>query len=447
MQVRVFEAADMASGLKMVRQELGADALILSTRTVRNGKLGILGKPTFEITAAIDTPWPKENGQSRSLSSPAPAIAQNTRPNPKVGIHHVVGDDDDNLLSFEPPAAATLSSPVEKNARQNFFADAAPQDNALRQEFDELKNLVKNLATDIARISTAAPVGTQSQTRDEAPATLPRRLQPADSPADSLVGYLLDRGIHLETARTMADFARESLSDQDLQDPETLRSYFFRTIRDNIVVQPPDFTSATKRQQRLALIGPTGVGKTTTLAKIAAHYLSRYSPSIALITIDTYRIAAVEQLKVYGEIMHLPVEVVISPEQLDQALRRHQDKELILIDTAGRSPRDSFCIQELATFLRPELGIEKHLVLSATTRDIELADMVRRFGILGIDRIIFTKIDECSQLGSLLNVQIQYGQPLSYVTNGQRVPEDIIEISQETIAELIMSPQEGIVHD
>jgi flagellar biosynthesis protein FlhF len=450
MQVRVFEAADMASGLKMVRQELGADALILSTRTVRNGKLGILGKPIFEITAAIDTPWPKENGQSRTSSSSAQAISQNARQNTqqKVGLHHVVGNDDDNLLSFEPPPAAPLSSSGGRNAKQNFLAEEASRDNALRQEFDELKNLVKNLATDIARINTSTPAGsTQFQTRDEAPATLPKRLQPSDSPADSLVGYLLDRGIHLETARTMADFARESLSDQDLHDPETLRSYFFRTIRDNVVVQPPDFAAATERQQRLALIGPTGVGKTTTLAKIAAHYLSRFSPSIALITIDTYRIAAVEQLKVYGEIMHLPVEVVISPEQLDQALQRHQDKELILIDTAGRSPRDSLCIEELATFLRPELGIDKHLVLSATTRDVELADMVRRFDILGIDRIIFTKIDECSQLGSLLNVQIQYGQPLSYVTNGQRVPEDLIEITQETIAELIMSPQEGIVHD
>lgn len=445
MQVKVFEAADMASGLKMVRQELGADALILSTRTVRNGKLGILGKPIFEITAAIDTPWPRENEQSRTTANQGPTPTRNTRP--KAGINHVVGNDGDNLLTYGP-TSSTSQPAAGRNTKHGIDTGENLQDIAFRQEFDELKNLVKNLATDIARINIPHHNGQiQSSPKEEAPAFFPKRLQPSELPADSLVGCLLDRGINLETARTMADFARESLSDQDLQDPEIVHSYFFRTIRDNVVVQSPDFTTATDRQLRLALIGPTGVGKTTTLAKLAAHYLSRFSPSIALITIDTYRIAAVEQLKVYGEIMHLPVEVVISPEQLDQALLKHQDKELILIDTAGRSPRDSLCIEELATFLRADLGIEKHLVLSATTREVELADMVKRFDRLGIDRIIFTKIDECSQLGSLLNVQIQYGQPLSYVTNGQRVPEDLIEITQETIAGLIMSPQEGILHD
>jgi flagellar biosynthesis protein FlhF len=218
------------------------------------------------------------------------------------------------------------------------------------------------------------------------------------------------------------------------------------TIQDLIEVSPPVFTAG-QGQQRLALVGPTGVGKTTTLAKIAAAYLSRHSSSIALITIDTYRIAAVEQLKVYGEIMGLPVEVVITPEQLEQAIAGHRDKELILIDTAGRSPRDSFCIEELASFMSPELQIDKHLVLAATTRENELLETIDRFRPLGIGNTIFTKTDECSSLGILLNIQIQNPSPLSYVTNGQRVPEDLLEISPKIVAELIMSQHEGSMHD
>lgn len=218
------------------------------------------------------------------------------------------------------------------------------------------------------------------------------------------------------------------------------------TISNLLEVDPPDFTTSDE-QSRIALIGPTGVGKTTTLAKIAAAHLAAHSNKIALITIDTYRIAAVEQLKVYGEIMHLPVEVVITPEQLQKALDRHQDKDLILIDTAGRSPRDKVCVEELGSFLPPELNIDKHLVLSATTRENELLQAIERFSQLDITHTIFTKIDECESLGVLLNIQIQNSSPLSYLTNGQRVPEDLLNITPQFVAELIMDQQTGPLHD
>lgn len=436
----------MASGLKLVRQELGADALILSTRTVRNGKLGILGKPVFEITAAIDTPWPREKTIDQTAEKQQKPVRSKLLSTGRT-INCTVGGTEDQLPTYDTPSSSSLTAhPARPGSLA--MADEKTSENALRQEFDELKNLVKNLASNIDRISQprdespvcAAPPGLEPQP------TLQSRLQAMRPPANQLIEYLLAYGIDLDTAKTMTDFARESLSETELEDPTALHAFFLSTIQDLITVSPPDFGNS-NCQYRLALIGPTGVGKTTTLAKLAAYYLSRFSHSIALITIDTYRIAAVEQLKVYGEIMHLPVEIVITPEQLDQALARHRDKELILIDTAGRSPKDTLCIEELATFLRPELKIDKHLVLSATTREIELFDIIRRFEGLGIDKTIFTKIDECSHLGALLNVQIHSGKPLSYVTNGQRVPEDILQITKEKAAELIMSRHEGISHD
>ncbi len=445
MQVKVFEAPDMASGLKMVRQELGADALILSTRTIRSGKLGLLGKPIIEITAAVDAPATREEAAAAIAD-----VAHTPRPknlHQPTSLFRIADVASNPAFTYGPDAMAIepaaqppgyIADPI------NGTADGA----GFRREMDELKDMVRNLAGDIARIRhTATEPRPQAETPagDSAPG-LQNPLSAASLQNDPLLARLHGLGIAADSARTIAEFARESLNVEDLKDPEAIDRYFHHTIRENISVQPPDFASSGV-QKRIALIGPTGVGKTTTLAKLAAHYLSRQSPSIALITIDTYRIAAVEQLKVYGEIMNLPVEVVISPEQLADALAKHRDRELVLIDTAGRSPRDFFCIEELAAFLGIDPGIEKHLVLSATTREEELHEAVRRFDQVGIDRIIFTKIDECSQLGSLFNIQIQYGRPLAFVTNGQRVPEDLLEITPEKVASLIISPREGILHD
>ena len=156
--------------------------------------------------------------------------------------------------------------------------------------------------------------------------------------------------------------------------------------------------------------------------------------------------AAVEQLKVYGEIMRLPVEVVIKPQELDLALEKFRDHDLILIDTAGRSPRNSVDLEEMAAFFRPDLGIEHHLLLPATAREREIEEIIRRFGILPISNFIFSKIDECGQLGVLLNVHYKNDTPISFLTNGQRVPEDLIMPSPSAIADLIMNDQGSAYH-
>ncbi|MDR3630076.1 MAG: flagellar biosynthesis protein FlhF [Desulfocapsaceae bacterium] len=441
MQVKIFETTDMASGLKLVKKELGPEALILSTRTVRSGTLGLLGKQVLEITAAVDTPWPGQteknmpgqnltelqtytrNGGYGRLDSPTEESESPTPPRFKIGSR---------------PAAFSQCFENEPSAK--------PEQAPMRQELDELKSLVKNLAGEITRLGQRSDTdqnrrSTSSMTGN---AVLSQRFQ---SPPDSQVmEMLLAHGINQETAKTISRFAKDSLNEEDRVDESKLRGFLRNTIADIIEVHHSSFERP-DQQHRIALIGPTGVGKTTTLAKIAAFHLSNFSDSIALITIDTYRIAAVEQLKVYGEIMHLPVDVVLTPAQLEQAIQRHQDKKLILIDTAGRSPRDMLSIDELATFLQPDLGITKHLVLSATGREDELLQTIARFSRLGIDNTIFTKVDECVNLGIILNTQIHNSSPISYITNGQRVPEDLFEADKNTIAELIMPNPEGRLHD
>lgn len=402
MQVKVFESADIASGLKMVKDELGPDALILSTKTVRSGKLGLLGKSTFEITAAIDSDWP-DNNETVAVAS---------------------GTYDRSLRIKE------TSSPKENNETKSGTQEK------LQSEVDELKGMIKNLGKEVTRMNSR-----QNSHHHQPPAT-------GDASTDSLEQRILDLGISRDTAKTITDYAKDSLTFDELSDPFVQQKYVADTIEELLHVSSNLFQNKKDGfQHRLALIGPTGVGKTTSLAKIAANYLSQHSSSVAFITIDTYRIAAVEQLKVYGDIMNLSVEVAITPEQFERALLKFRDKDLILIDTAGRSPQDKLCIDELATFFRTDLAIEKHLVLSATTRESEIYEAVDRFSVLGIDHTIITKLDECTSLGLLLDLQIRKPIPYSFITNGQRVPEDIMEADKKSLTTFIMSPDEGSLYE
>jgi flagellar biosynthesis protein FlhF len=261
---------------------------------------------------------------------------------------------------------------------------------------------------------------------------------PTPAAQPHILSYLQARGIEPETASALARYAGQRLSPAQLDDPQALRLCLVDAVQNFISVAPPDFTED-GQQKRIALVGPTGVGKTTTIAKLAAWYMARHHGKLALITIDTYRIAAVEQLKVYGQIMRLPVEVVIGPEQWASCLNKHHDADLILIDTSGHSPQNALAVTELSEFFTAIPAIEKHLVLSATTREHELLHSLQAFDALAVERTIFTKIDECSNLGVLLNVQVHNARPLSFLTNGQRVPEDLLEIDRRKVAELILS--------
>jgi len=187
----------------------------------------------------------------------------------------------------------------------------------------------------------------------------------------------------------------------------------------------------------VAFIGPTGVGKTTTIAKLAAKFAIQDRYNVALITADTYRVSAVEQLKTYSDIMGIPIHVVYTADELKRILDASLDKQLILIDTAGRSPHNSDQLKELENFLQIDDTIEKHLVLSATTRYKDALDIVKKFSTCSPDKIIFTKIDEARNIGTIVNLLYQIHIPLSYVTNGQNVPDDIELVDPQKLAQLI----------
>ena len=191
-----------------------------------------------------------------------------------------------------------------------------------------------------------------------------------------------------------------------------------------------------KRPTVAALIGPTGVGKTTTIAKLAAHFVLFERVKVALITVDTYRIAAVEQLKTYAEIINLPVSVVYTPDDYRAAIEEYSDYDLILVDTAGRSQKNHAQIQELQEFLCQRLPDEVHLVVSATTKLGDMVEVADCFSGVGFNRIIFSKLDETNDFETIFTLTNRLGVPLSYLTTGQNVPDDIEVVTAERLNRL-----------
>lgn len=282
--------------------------------------------------------------------------------------------------------------------------------------------------------------GDESDARHVAP-------QPALGPEDATVRHLPAALFELYTDLIEAEFEDriaqefvEHLRGQttiDLTDTFAMRAEVARLVESEVHVSGPLQASAGEGRV-VALVGPTGVGKTTTIAKLAANYRLRENKSVGLITVDTYRIAAVEQLRTYAEIIDLPMEVVSTPREMREAIARMDKLDLVLMDTAGRSPRDDVRIQELKAMLAEANPAEVHLVLSAVGGAKSLATTAARFSAVGTTAMIVTKLDEATGLGNLLSVVRGCGLPISYVTDGQNVPDDIQIAQRHSLAQQII---------
>ncbi len=386
MKPRTYQADTMAGALAKVKRDLGQRAVILRTRTIKSGGLfGVGARARVEITAGEESPRPP---------------AQPTRE--VAPVRRVVAAPMPERVA-EPIAEAPVRQP--------------PVSAAFQQELQDIKSLVQRL------------VQTQRQDRLS-------HLQPQLREAYT---QLLQNEVAEELAADFIGRLSDRQTDGRPLDPATINEFLVQQFAR--VMAPGAPIELTRKQGRatvVALLGATGVGKTTTIAKLAAQFRLKQGCRVGLITIDTYRIAATEQLRTYAEIIDAPLEVVLTPQEMKPALERLRDCDVVLIDTAGRSQFDREKLSELGEFLSVAEPDETHLVLSATSSQAVLLKAMEEFSSLNVDRVIFTKLDEAVGIGTLLAVCRKLDAKLSYVTTGQDVPSDIEEGDGRKLAEMIV---------
>jgi len=262
----------------------------------------------------------------------------------------------------------------------------------------------------------------------------------ASGPLAEAYAAMTEAEVERELADRVVEAVRGSLAPDELADGPVVRGAVARHLADAIAVAPPSRGGrGADGPHTIALVGPTGVGKTTTAAKLAAAYKLRRGRRVGLITTDTFRIAAVEQLRTYASIISVPLRVVMSPAEMASARRALSDCDVVLIDTAGRSPRDSARVDELSGFLEAARPDETHLVLSATAGAAALRAAARGFMAAKADRLLLTKLDEAVGLGVVLSLAHELGLPLSFVTTGQEVPDHIEPANADRLARRVLA--------
>jgi len=432
MELKTYQARSMSDALAKVKSDMGGSAVILHTRTVKRGGLfGIGARPFVEITATND---PRVAEARAALAAPAGSSAPSVSPVASAPRgRRGMGVDADKRSSSPTGIAPAATAPTSPNLVPPLPSPLA-SDPTIRREIETIRDMVADLAR-----------------RSERPT---ERRVPADlldyythlisqDVAEELAVQIVERALGRLRTCPAAVGGQEGASrvcpvGGDLASPQRVQDELHRIISEMLPEVEPLKLTAMGRPTIVALVGPTGVGKTTTIAKLAANAKLREGKSVGLITIDTYRIAAVEQLKVYAQILDVPLAAVVTPQDMQAAVRRMSHLDLVLIDTAGRSQRDEPRIAELGELLATAKPDQVHLVLATTAREPTIREAIARFSVLGVQQLIFTKIDEAVGFGVLLNVLDSVNLRLSYLTTGQSVPKDIEQADRNRIASLIV---------
>jgi flagellar biosynthesis protein FlhF len=428
MNIRRFVAADMREALAAIRAELGADAVMLSTRKVPTG---------VEVIAAIDYDeglWEAQQERASAAAAPAlapaPAPAPALAPSPAPAPSAAFADEDDgvaesgadDLDEYERAAAAVRSAALQRAVLQAAVSQSVAA------------SASRDAANTAARAT--APAAPPSQTTEPAGAGVANEIKDLRRLLETQLASLAwndlnrDAPVRARLLREMARFGVDASLAQklaaeippDLGAQEALR-VLVRRFGDALPLAQTDITD---RGGIFAFLGPTGVGKTTTIAKIAARFVLRHGvDALGLVSTDTYRIGARQQLSNYARILRAPLHVAETSEELRRILDGYQSKKLVLIDTAGMSQRDVRLANQFATLRVEGHRVEPVLVLSAGADRGCLAEALRVFQSANPESLVITKLDEAAALGGVLSLAIRAGLPISYLSDGQRVPEDL----------------------
>jgi flagellar biosynthesis protein FlhF len=367
MKMKKYSASTMPEVMKIIRKDLGEDAVILNSKVVYSkGILGLFKKKTIEVLAGMD--------------------------------------------SVETPDS--LSSHTTQTVKNDLTSTE------IKKELEDLKNMVKSIKQ--SQVGTGFP-----------------------EEFNIILNYLADQELSEELITTISDelFAHFKNSQTPLPlevQKEIVQNLLFAKL------QEVPFGGISYSNKFINVLGPTGVGKTTTIAKMAARAVLEKKKKVGFITTDTYRIAAIEQLKTYAGLLQAPIEILYNEHDLKEVMRKFEDLDVVFIDTAGRNYKEIKFVQDLQKLINFEGNTETFLVLSTTSKQKDMEVIIEKFRDFPIEKFIFTKIDETNSIGAIINLMIKYKKGLAYYTDGQEVPEDIVEAN---LIELLNLFLKGIPHE
>ena len=398
MKVRTFHVASMHEAIRSIKETLGPDAVILSTKRVRswdNG-FGLLGGSMLEVMAAIE--------DDAAVPESAPILGEEDRPAPAAMHAPTVPPEESRFQK-------TLQGAIEK--REDQPRKTSGQPSFIPQELPRTGK-----SSDVVRDSQTTTFQSFQRVYED----------------------LLAQGVEHATAEACLRELRETLVEQGTSQRNSSLQLLRTVLLDRVTTAGPLLSTA--GEQKIALfVGPSGVGKTSTIAKLATHYGIVEQRSVALITMDTYRPAAVEHLRLYAEVLGIELAVAASCEEARAAIAQAREAELILIDTAGFNPYEPIAAQRWRGLVNGALPMEVHLVMAAGTRVPDIVVSTSQCVDVPSLRLLFTKLDETTGYGGIFEATHRTGIPLSYWGTGQRVPDDLVQAQVNRLGDLLLGGQ------
>lgn len=427
MTINKFQGKTKEEAIEKAKAEFGENAVIMNIKEVKpKGLFGIFASSTYEVTAAIE--------EKETFSSNLSALASHAKPKENISL---AADEEiaipqpmrtpprEEYVKPEPVKARSFPVVSETSITDDEIDERERAYHSEKQFKERLDNLSELLEQKLAKSPQDDGFKNSSNSEEM-------------NFVRMIYSTLLRNDVHEKYVNQILDEVEKFIR------PGNNVDMILPNIYQKLVLkfgQPKTIELSGKKPNIVFFIGPTGVGKTTTIAKIASKYKVEYNRKVAFITADTYRIAATEQLRVYADILDAPMSIVYSVDEINEAIEKYTDYDLIFVDTAGFSHKNEQQRRDMKKLLEgvsEEYRKEVYLVLSATTKYHDLMDIVDVYREISNYKLIFTKLDETSSYGNLLNIKLYANADLSYVTNGQNVPDDIEVFDTQKIVKQLL---------